>query len=142
MMHRHHRKRRSQGGGDEAYNVIEIPAALHDWIHANPERAYELGLLVRSHDDPAEVSVTLPESVIAVKQPKVKASPEAPRPRATVGIKVPKDERENGAEVLLTLIEECRKELQGEFNWKDDVPNYFVLTAVLADWLNGRSDGS
>lgn len=141
MIHEHHRRLRSQGGGDEPTNVIGLPDVIHDWIHANPEAAKEAGLIVPEWEDPANVKVTIPEEALR-KVRAGKSQDEAPRPRATVGIKVPKDERENGAEVLLTLIEECRKELVGEFNWQDDVPNYFVLTAVMADWLNGRSDDS
>ena len=138
-MHKHHRKRRSQGGGDEAFNVIEIPAAFHEWIHANVERAYELGLLVRSHEDPAEVSVIIPESVIEVKKTKVKKAPEKTRAKATVGIKVPMDARENGAEVLQTLIEECRQAIKEVLGFQDDVPAYFVLVSVLYAWLKGHN---
>lgn len=134
MIHRHHRKRRSQGGGDDPVNVIEIPDALHERIHQEPEWAYENGLLVREWQDPAEVQIRLPEDVVTVKKPK-KAKSDTPRPRAVVSIKVPKDNQEDGAEVLQTLIDECRKELSGSMGWKDDVPVYFVLCAVLADWL-------
>lgn len=55
--HMHHRKLRSQGGQHEAANLVHIHGACHLLIHANPDRAYALGLMVRSSWDPAAVSV-------------------------------------------------------------------------------------
>ena len=132
MIHRHHRKRRSQGGDDSPVNTLGIPDALHGWIHENPEKAYELGLLVKSHDDPAEIMVTIPEEF--AKKPRKKR--EASRNRAVVSIRVPKDNREDGAEVLETLIDAAREQISPVLGYDGDVPAYFVLTAVLADWLN------
>lgn len=137
MIHRHHRQRRSQGGSDDPPNVIEIPDALHEWIHNNVEEARKLGLLVPGYLDPSEVMIQIPEKFIRVAKER-KADPEKPRQKVTVTIKVPKDEREDGAEVLQTLIDECRKELAEPMGWQDDVPAYFVVSAVLADWLSGR----
>jgi len=45
--HRHHIKRRSQGGTDDASNCADLCSDCHGWVHANPARSYELGLLVR-----------------------------------------------------------------------------------------------
>lgn len=53
--HMHHRKLRSQGGNDEPENLLPVCVECHTWIHANPGAAYELGLLVHSWDDPADV---------------------------------------------------------------------------------------
>ena len=53
-------------------------------------------------------------------------------------MRVPATELENGAEVLDTLIDSAREELLDEMGWDEDVPDYFVLTAVLVDFLNGR----
>jgi hypothetical protein len=140
MIHEHHRKRRSQGGDDSPVNVIGIPQALHDWIHANPEKAYETGLLVKSHDDPAEVKITLPDDLISVKKPRRKpnaSTPDESRARKTTSIKTPKGE----LNVLPELIEECRQKLikvgamkYGE-DGKPEDQAYFVITAVLAVWL-------
>jgi len=138
MTHEHHRKLRSQGGGDEPYNILIVGDEIHSWIHANPEKAWELGWIVPSWEDPANVSVAIPEEILKLKKPR-ETKPEKPRNRAVVSIRVPKDERENGAEVLDTLIDECRKELLAEdFNdaWTEKVPAYFVLVAVLHDWLS------
>lgn len=132
MIHKHHRKRRSQGGDDSPVNVIGLPDYLHQWVHDNPEKAYELGLLVKSHDDPSEVELTIPEDVI--KKPRAKKQ-EAPRQRTVVSVRVPKDEREDGADVLQTLIDENRKKYAPELGWDEDVPDYYVLTACLAKTL-------
>lgn len=75
-----------------------------------------------------------------VKPPRQQRDPA--RPRRTVSIAVPKDHMENGAEVLTTLLDECRIEVRADLGYQDDVPVYFVLTAVLADWLNGRKQAA
>lgn len=41
----HHALMRSQGGQDTLEDMIAVCRAHHDWIHANPARSYELGLL-------------------------------------------------------------------------------------------------
>lgn len=46
--HRHHVRLRSQGGGNEASNLIDVCASAHDWIHANPREAAELGFIERA----------------------------------------------------------------------------------------------
>lgn len=46
-VHRHHVRRRAQGGGDEAANTRDVCSACHGHIHANPGWAYEAGLLAR-----------------------------------------------------------------------------------------------
>jgi len=54
-LHKHHRRRRSQGGDDSWGNIIELPADVHELVHREPGKAYEHGLLVKSHDDPAQI---------------------------------------------------------------------------------------
>lgn len=56
-LHRHHRKRRSQGGQDTPENIIEVTPEQHEWIHRNVGLSYELGWLVHSWDDPSEVPI-------------------------------------------------------------------------------------
>ncbi len=46
--HRHHRLRRSQGGGDEPANTLDVCGRCHDWIHAHPQAAYARGWLRHS----------------------------------------------------------------------------------------------
>lgn len=61
--------------------------------------------------------------------------------RATWSVKVPKKNpageefTEDGAEILDTLIQGARERLVPEMGWDDDVPAYFVIAAVLHDWL-------
>lgn len=46
-VHRHHVRRRSQGGTDDRSNTRDLCMPCHEWIHAHPAHAYELGLLKR-----------------------------------------------------------------------------------------------
>lgn len=54
-IHLHHRRLRSQGGKHEPANLLHVCRAHHDAIHANPERSYCLGWLVRSWASPEDV---------------------------------------------------------------------------------------
>lgn len=47
-VHRHHVRRRGQGGGDDRSNTRDVCDACHAFVHANPAWAYEAGLLARS----------------------------------------------------------------------------------------------
>jgi len=138
VIHRHHRKLRSQGGADTAPNVILIPDSLHAWIHANPQKAYELGLMVKSYDDPADIEITIPEELLKKPRTPRERKPEKPRNRVNVTVNVPKDEREDGAGILDDLIQQSREMLAEALGWEDNVPAYFVLVAVLHDWLTGQ----
>lgn len=53
--HKHHRKRRSQGGDDSSANILDVCVTCHDWIHKHPELAFRAGLLVHSWAEPGEV---------------------------------------------------------------------------------------
>ena len=133
--HRHHRKRRSQGGDDSPTNILLLPQEVHAWVHDNPDKAYKLGWLVKSHDDPTEISVQIPEELVKIAKSREKRQKEEARQRAVVSIRVPKDEREDGAKVLDELIDQCRFKLAPLKSYDEDVPAYFVLVDVLYDWL-------
>lgn len=49
--HRHHKRRRSQGGGEDRQNIVLACNACHNWVHANPAEARALGLLVFGIDN-------------------------------------------------------------------------------------------
>lgn len=49
----HHVRRRSQGGDDDAGNLLWICRPCHDWVHGHPATANALGLLEFSSFDPA-----------------------------------------------------------------------------------------
>lgn len=58
----HHRKLRSRGGLHTAGNLISLNGSgttgSHGWVHANPEEATYLGLMIPSWvDDPQDVPV-------------------------------------------------------------------------------------
>jgi hypothetical protein len=46
----HHRKIRKQGGSNSEDNLADLCIACHQWVHANPEMAYRLGLLLHAWD--------------------------------------------------------------------------------------------
>ena len=129
--HEHHRQLR-RGGDDSPVNLLYIGPELHNWIHANPAEAQKLGLIVSQYENPGDVVITIPDRL--VKKSAAKKS-DAPRKRSTVSVRVPKDVLEDGEEVLTTLIDAARERLAPHLNFQGDVPAYFVLTAVLHDWL-------
>lgn len=54
------------------------------------------------------------------------------RNRINVTVNVPKDERENGAEILEELIKTGRELWADELGWSESVPSYFVIVAAFA----------
>ena len=50
-------------------------------------------------------------------------------------LNVPKDEQENGVEVLETLIASCRDEWKDEMGWSENVPDYYPVVAALTKAL-------
>lgn len=56
-VHTHHRKLRSQGGGDEPANLIRLCLGCHTWAHSNPADAYASGYLVKSWQNPEDIPV-------------------------------------------------------------------------------------
>ncbi len=48
--HRHHKRRRSQGGTNALANLIACCTNCHELIHRHPEASYKSGLLVRGLD--------------------------------------------------------------------------------------------
>jgi hypothetical protein len=63
---------------------------------------------------------------------------EKTRHRKTLGVRLPVDADENGIEVLEVLLTAARDDLREEMNWKENVPAYYVLVAVLHDWITSR----
>lgn len=74
--------------------------------------------------------------------PHPKTEHEPKRVRRTWSITVPVDERENGAEMLTTLLEEGRLELAkaGLPYGASDTANYFVLSAILGLFVTHAED--
>jgi hypothetical protein len=59
----HHRQRR-RGGDHRLCNLVALHPACHtvqpDSVHQNPKRSRDLGLIVRSTEEPADAVLTLP----------------------------------------------------------------------------------
>lgn len=159
--HTHHRNRDRKD--NRPVNLMRVCAFCHDWIHNNVELAYQLGFLVHSWDDPAEIPVDAAPVAPASNSPqgaqhrpgelepcprckgKGKIEPpkkrEKTRLRAVRSTRVPKDEQENGAEVLDVLWDECRTLAAPDMGWKEDVPEYYVQTFVAAFFLREYRPG-
>jgi len=66
----HHRKNRGTGGKgplDFAENLLAVHPRCHAAIHAQPDRAYVLGWLVHTNEDPLEVPVRLMPGLCVVQ---------------------------------------------------------------------------
>ena len=152
--HTHHRQLRSQGGDDSDANTLRMCNRCHAWTHAHPEDSYRYGLMVRSWQVPEEVPVRVlrepgdnkrghPGSqnttgepcrrcggtgVLPVEPPTDKTE----RPKVTWAVRVPKDERENGHEVLETLVLECARLLGRKSH---NSYRYYSLVEALAYFL-------
>ena len=51
----HHRKLQSQGGSDNDANLVDVCFEHHNWLHANPKKASELGLIILDNEpEPTE----------------------------------------------------------------------------------------
>lgn len=61
--HLHHRRRRSQGGGDTPANLVAVCRGCHEAIHGSPARAVAEGLLVASSTEPNTSAVVKVERV-------------------------------------------------------------------------------
>jgi hypothetical protein len=157
-VHTHHRKRRSQGGDDSPENTVRVCLACHQWIHDNPRDAAAAGWIVLSWQEPTEVeaqvlveevhrvahaSVTPGETCPVCKRrvPKPKDEPEGPRQKATISMKVPQDQRENGAELWYEMIQIGRDMLCERMGWEPNVPMYNVAMVLVAQGLEAvRAD--
>lgn len=60
--HVHHRKLRSQGGKNDLATLLDCCIYCHTWLHGNVQEAHDLGLLVWSWEDPADVPIKRKEA--------------------------------------------------------------------------------
>ena len=163
-VHTHHRKLRSQGGDESADNLLRVCLECHTYIHAEPASAYAMGWLVKSYEDPSAVPVEpipMQQKIdgseepwthgteqeleecgkcqgtgkVKVKPPKAEASPtDEPRPKVVYGIRVPKDEREDGYEVIKALMQDAVEKLKAANLLKsvNRGADYYAAVYVLA----------
>lgn len=61
--HMHHKRRKGQGGGDTASNLVDLCWLDHQFIHDNPEVGYQLGYLIASTPEPNTSAVVSVEKV-------------------------------------------------------------------------------
>ena len=144
--HKHHRKRRSQGGDDSYGNAIDLPPAIHEAVHREPEAAYEHGLLVRETDDPGTIRPDIPGFMAALgmegepeqkPKPRKRLAGDERRKRRTISLKVPND-AENGGEVYDETLERVKERLVAMGLYEDgaQIPAYEAWIACANDWLN------
>jgi hypothetical protein len=117
--------------GSHAYvirpEVVErgdVPPKPLDWVKHQPKATNALVGLTEPHRD---ISGTCP--TCKRKLPVKKEKLEKERKRTTWSIRVPKDHLENGAEILDSLLEECRDILGRDENEKT---RYYTLVESLA----------
>lgn len=160
-IHRHHRKRRSQGGDDSEQNIARVCLECHSWIHDNPRDAAAAGWLVLSWQDPTEVEAQVLEEEVARhtatgrehdhlspgetcptchRKVPVKREKQEPRNRVVVSFKVPKDVDEDGVALWDEHIQLGRDLLCPVMGWEDDVPVYNVAMTLVAKGLEAARE--
>jgi len=131
--HDHHR-RKGDRTDNRPVNILRVDFEVHEWIEKHPEEARELGWSVSRYDDPEQVSVVIPKSILETeKKPRAKkaSTPEERKARKNFTIGTPKDE-EN---VIPELVEAGREAWAKELGWSPNVPSYFVVVAAFAKAL-------
>lgn len=122
-------------------NRVALDTAAHERITTNRARlefdeAGDLWYVEGEEKKKLDIVFRLMTGDEKVARPRKKRTQsDEKRPRQVVSVWVPVDSRENGAEALDTLIDSAREKLAPVMNWNEDVPAYFVLVAVLHDWL-------
>lgn len=88
-----------------------------------------------AHDHHEHHTNECPTCHRALPKPKIESKEEAPRIRRTWSITVPKDNLEDGAETLDTLLEEIREEMGRRGLSYGAEAKYFVLSTAMALFL-------
>ena len=66
----HHRQLKGMGGTDDPEvwfglaNLLSLCWDCHTWVHLHPEEAHSLGFIVLSWENPADVPLKNPETLI------------------------------------------------------------------------------
>jgi hypothetical protein len=133
---------RSQGGTDRVENILCVCAFCHDWIHREPAVSYTLGWLVNEWADEIDVEwypFSRNKSLTRDEKSGTVTVMEKPRNKTTWSMKVPKDEQENGYEVFTTLFDQVRERMAPVLGLSETCPPYYVLVAVMVDFLNDKT---
>jgi hypothetical protein len=114
---------------------------LHDWIHKHPSEAQELGWIVSQHENPENVIVTIPDTVVHVTQRrKPKAStPEERKARVNYSIRTPKDEENVLPEMEQVLRDVLEPELAEQMDDPSQASSYWVWSTAAAVIITERA---
>ena len=93
----------------------------------------ELGWIVSKHDDPENVSVSIPKGILETKKPRAKkaSTPEERKARKNFTIGTPQGEEQ----IIPELVEQGRQAWAEELGWSESVPAYFVVVAAFVKAL-------
>lgn len=140
-MHRHHR-RKGNREDNRPVNILLVDPEVHEWIEKHPAESYDLGWSVRRHENPEDVSVAIPKSLVGEPKPRAPRKKERPRNRATIQFRVPKDDLEDGAGLWDDLFEQCVEALSSDVEEGVNVggksTHYNVTMAVMYEFLTHR----
>jgi hypothetical protein len=71
------------------------------------------------------------------RKPRTEGTKDAtPKERSRVRIDIPVAERAHGYDDFMEMLGEARIRLEPELGYDPDTPNWYVLFAVLRDWLD------
>ena len=147
---------RAQGGDDVPDNLFPLGHEAHMLYHNRGKGWHLVAHAIRASLTNAEKEYVIrkkgwnwlnenyPASDIGPVCPKcrrpVKAEKsgelEKPRPRKTLTIRVP-DDAENGSAIFKELVAACGDALTEALGYTGDTPPYFVLVAVMHNYLQG-----
>ncbi len=148
----HHLVNRSQRGDDVEGNLIPLCKLCHhsitDHLAGWEEIAHEIRHSLTTHERAyivAKKSKAWLERAYPAGDTKLCArcrrpiseksgELEKPRPRKTLTIRVP-DDAENGSVVFKELVTACGESLSASLGYTGETPPYYVLTAVMAFYL-------
>ncbi len=130
----HHRRKGDRQREVRGAETLLVGPLAHKWIEEHPAEARRLGWSVSRTVDPLDVPVVIPETLFVAER-KPRRKPEKGRPRATLQIRVPADQKENGSALWDEMIEIGREFLCPILGWEDDVPAYNVAMVLMARGL-------
>lgn len=134
----HHRKKGTRGKDERPVNKILVSQELHMWIEEHPEESRRLGWSVSRSQSVDDIPIVIPDKIMT-KERKPRA-PRGARNRATIQLRVPQDQAEDGAGLWDEMIDIGREFLCEPMGWEDDVPAYNVAMVLMARGLEASRD--
>jgi hypothetical protein len=94
---------------------------------------------VPTGDAYADPFAPCPECGQKKRKPRTEGTKDAtPKERSRVRIDIPVAERAHGYDDFMEMLGQARARLGSELGYDDDTPNWYVLFAVLRDWLDSE----